>query len=261
MDTISTGNTIAFLFDCYEKGLIGNDFAQGLDLSWGNSETIIKLIEMIAKRDGCGDVLAEGSLRTAQHIGKECEKIVIHAKGQEFPGFEVRRANGTGLSFATSNRGACHLRSCFYIDELLGGLNPEGLGVEKVHLLIEKENLMALVDSFVMCKFGQRNGEFTIDVISEMLGHLTGMIFSSQDLKQIGERIYNLERHYNLSMNPGMVDVIPDRFFDEDLQDGMKGGSRISREKFAEAVSLYYGARGWNSDGVPKYVKTHFIPG
>jgi aldehyde:ferredoxin oxidoreductase len=251
MDTISAGNTIAFLFDLHDRGLAGEFPTEGLDLTWGSADTILRLIEQIAIRKGCGDILAEGSMRAARHWGVKCEKYAVHAKGQEFPGFEVRRAQGTGLSFATSSRGACHLRACFYVDELLSAnVDPVGLSADKIKLLVEKENFLALIDSFVMCKFGQRYGQFTIDVLSEILEHITGLQLISQDLLQIGERIINTERLYNLSGGE-IEDTIPERFFDEDLDDGIHGGAKISREEFDKAVASYYKLRKWSDRGKP----------
>lgn len=259
MDTIATGQTIALLFDLYERGFVDANFAPGMDLSWGNPETIIKLIELMGNREGCGEILAEGAFRTAEYFGSEAQRYAIHAKKQEFPGYEVRRANGVGLSFATSNRGACHLRASMYVDEIFTGeIDPYGLGDEKIQLMVEKENLLALIDSLSMCKFGQRNGGFTLEVISETLFHLTGMDFSVEDLKKIGERVYNLERQYIFpaSLPSGeKFDRLPDRLFEEDLDDGQDGGGRLSREEFAKGLSRYYEFRQWTETGKPQTAK------
>jgi len=255
MDTIGAGNSIALLFDLAERGLVDANAAKGLDLGWGKAGTIPMLLEMMADRTGLGDIMAEGTLRAARSLGKECERYVIHTKGQDFPGYEVRRAHGTGLSFATSSRGACHLRGSMYVNEIFqGSLDPVGFSDEKIETLVEKENMLALVDSLVMCKFGQRNGEFTLDVLPEMLGHLTGMEFSKEDLLQIGERIYNMERIYNLAAGVG-PDVLPDRLFEEDLEDAHEGGERIDRGEFADALGRYYGKRGWDRSGTPGEAK------
>jgi aldehyde:ferredoxin oxidoreductase len=252
MDTISTGNTIALLFDLYERGLVDNQFSKGLDLNWGNADTILRLIHMIAHRRELGTVLAEGSVRAANYFGKECERYVMHAKNQDFPGYEIRRAKGTGLSFATSSRGACHLRASFYVNEIFTGeLDPYGLGANKVELLVEKENFLALVDSLVMCKFGQRNGEFSLEIISAMLTYLTGHEYTPEELLKVGERIYNLERIYNDLAGVG-PDVLPDRLFEESLDDSLdRGGNRIDRNEFEEALLKYYRVRGWDASSKP----------
>jgi aldehyde:ferredoxin oxidoreductase len=251
MDTISAGNTIALSFDLKENGMLDPSATGGLDLGWGKAETIIQILEMMALRRGIGDILAEGSVRAARQLGKDCEKFVIHTKNQDFPGYEVRRANGTGLSFATSSRGADHLRGAFYVNEIFQAqFDPYGFSDEKIKTLIEKENMLALIDSLVMCKFGQRNGEFTMEVLSQALTHLTGMDLSPAELPLIGERTYNLERAFNLTRGVGL-DVLPDRVFDEDLTDDLGGGQRIKREDFEDARGRYYQERQWDAAGAP----------
>jgi aldehyde:ferredoxin oxidoreductase len=251
MDTIGAGNTIALLFDLSERGLI-DDAKTGLNLGWGQSETISALLHMMAFREGLGDLLAEGSLRAARSLGKACERYVIHAKGQDFPGYEVRRAHGTGLSFATSSRGACHLRGSMYVNEIFQkSLPPAGFSDEKLDTLVEKENMLALVDSLVMCKFGQRNAEFTLEVLPQLLAHLTGMVYSQDELMMIGERIYNLERLYMHDAGTG-ADTLPDRLFEEDLEDHLDGGERLNRHEFEDALLRYYQKRGWDPSGRPK---------
>ncbi|MBW1783757.1 MAG: aldehyde ferredoxin oxidoreductase family protein [Deltaproteobacteria bacterium] len=251
MDTISAGNTIALLIDLHENGLVQEELIKGLDLGWGKAGTIVKVLQMMAHRKGLGDILAEGSVRAARYLGAECEGYVIHCKNQDFPGYEVRRAYGTGLSFATSSRGADHLRGCMYVNEIFqGDLDPLGFSDEKIQTLIEKENWLALVDSLVMCKFGQRNGEFTPEVLPEVLACLTGMEISTEELLQIGERIYNLERIYNISADKD-PDVLPERLFNEDLDDGLKGGQKIKRNEFDAAVNSYYQTRQWDPSGRP----------
>jgi len=251
MDTISAGNTIAFLLDAYEQGLVDKTWTGGMDLGWGKSQSIVSLLEMMALRQGIGDLLAEGSVRAAESFGKGIERLCIHAKGQEFPGYEVRRAHGTGLSFATSSRGADHLRGCLYVEEIFQGKLPAyGFDKSKVEILVEKENLLAVVDSLVMCKFGQRNGEFTPEILTEILGRLTGMDMTTQDLLRTGERIYAAERMYNL--RAGLVsDVLPERLFHEDLKDSIEGGRRISKKDFEQALQDYYVQRGWDIGGQP----------
>jgi len=251
MDTISAGNTIALIFDLQETGLVKRSLTKGLDLSWGKAEAFPVLLQMMADRKGLGDILAEGSVRAAKSLGKECERYVIHSKNQDFPGYEVRRAYGTGLSFATSSRGACHLRACMYVNEIFQGtLDRYGFSEEKIQTLVEKENMLALVDSIVMCKFGQRNGEFNLDVLPQMLRQLTGIEFTGNDLAQIGERIYNLERIYNISAGVG-PDVLPDRLFEENLEDNLDRGDRIDRNEFENALLGYYREREWDSSGKP----------
>ena len=251
MDCISAGNTIAMALDIGQRGGFGPAEAGDLDFSWGNPHVILRMLEMIATRQGLGDLMAEGSLRMGRALGAQYERLAIHTKGQEFPGYEVRRAHGTGLSFATSSRGADHLRGCMYVDELIKGeLDPMGFSQRKIETLIEKENLLALVDSLVMCKFGQRNGGFTEENLPAMLKALTGFDYTPGELVQVGERVYNLERVFNLPRMPE-PDVLPRRLLEDRLDDDLAGGDPISPEEFQQAVQDYYQKRGWDGAGKP----------
>lgn len=108
LDTISTGNTIAFAIECYQKGLITDKDTDGLELRFGDVELLLELIDKIAKRDGLGDLLAEGVMRFSEKIGKESEKFAMHSKGQEFAAFDPRAVVGMGLVYATATPGANH---------------------------------------------------------------------------------------------------------------------------------------------------------
>jgi aldehyde:ferredoxin oxidoreductase len=250
LDTISTGCTIALMMDLFQRRIISTKETDGIQLTWGNHNAIVELIPKIAVRKGFGNLLAEGSFRAAEELGERVVERVIHCKGQEFPGYEIRRAYGTGLSFATGNRGACHLRAQMYVHEIFKGeINP--IGFEgKIELLKAKEDLMAFVDSLVMCKFGWRNGEFTPAIFAEVLKVLIGVNYTEESLLQIGERIWNMERLYNLREKE-IEDVLPDRFFQEDLEDSLKNGERISLKDFEEARAEYYRLRGWDEIGRP----------
>jgi len=259
IDTIETGQIIAMLFDLHEHGALKEDFAPGLDFSWGNPETIIKLVELIGKRQGCGDILAEGSVPAALHFGKECEKFAIHAKGQVFPGYEVRRVHGTAMSFATSNRGACHVRASMYLHEIfMETIDPYGWSDEKIKLQIRQEHYLSVADSLSMCKLGMRNGGFTPELMAKMLNRLTGLEFTEESLLEIGERIYNLERLYSFPRDlpeGEKFDNLPDRLFEEDLHDGWEKSERLSRAEFEIALKRYYELRQWDQRGKPTSAK------
>jgi aldehyde:ferredoxin oxidoreductase len=239
------------MMDLFERKIVDPRMLDGIDLTWGNHKTIEELIPKIAFRIGFGDLLAEGSLRAAQKLGGSAIARVIHTKGQEFPGYEPRRAYGTGLSFATGNRGACHLRGCMYVNEIFTGqINP--IGFEgKSELLKIKEDLMALIDSLVMCKFGQRNGEFTPNVLAQVLKAITGNLYTEESLLRVGERVWNMERVYNLRERE-IEDVLPERFFNEDLEDSLEKGEKIPLKDFEKARADYYGLRGWDKKGRPQ---------
>jgi aldehyde:ferredoxin oxidoreductase len=250
MDTITCGDLFALLMDLFDLGIIDSDQLDGYSMRWGEHESIVALIPKIAAREGVGDLLAEGSYEVANHWGPAALKRAILSKKQEFPGYEFRRSFGTGFSLVTSNRGADHLRAALYVNEIFAG-EFEADGFEShIDTLLDKEHLMAMADSFCVCKFGQRNAEYTWPVMTDLVNALTGFDLSQADLKRAGERIWNLERLYNL--REGVAeDLPPQRFVEEDLADGFEGGSRITMERFARVRSLYYQARGWDETGVP----------
>ena len=250
MDTITCGNTMAFLMDLYDLGIINADHLDGHTMNWGEHGSMIALIPKIAARTGVGDLLAEGSYRAAEKWGAEAIDRVIHAKKQEYPGYESRRSFGTGFSLATSTRGACHLRAALYVNEIFAGEFFADGFENHINTLITKEHFMALADSFLTCKFGMRNAQYTPSVLTALQTALTGVETTQEELMRVGERIWNLERLF--SIREGVSeDIIAPRLFKEALDDGKQGGAAVSRERFLKARAMYYGARGWSEGGVP----------
>jgi aldehyde:ferredoxin oxidoreductase len=250
LDTISCGNLFALLMDLFDLGIVHQEDLGGVSLLWGDHSTVVSLIPKIAFREGIGQWLAEGSWEVAKRFGSAALSRVIHSKKQDFSGYEPRRSFGTGFSLVTSNRGADHLRATFYVNEVFKGeLDQDGFEPH-IDLLLDKEHLMTVVDSLCMCKFGQRNGEFTWPILAELLSALTGFSYSETELKKAGERIWNLERLYNL--REGLEeDMLPTRFFEEDMTDELEAGKRIPKQRFISARALYYEMRGWNEKGEP----------
>jgi aldehyde:ferredoxin oxidoreductase len=250
MDTITCGNLFALLMDLYDLGIIDRSQLDGVSMNWGQHESILALIPKIAAREGVGDLLAEGSFRTAEKWGPAALERVIHVKKQEYPGYESRRSFATGFSLVTSNRGACHLRAAMYVNEIFAGeFNQDGFE-SHMSTLVEKEHYLALADSYLTCKFGMRNAQYTMPVLTNLYRALTGISLSEEKLLQAGERIWNLERLYNL--REGVTADLPaPRLFQENLDDGHKGGEAISRDRFLTARGMYYSARGWDKDGIP----------
>ena len=241
LDTISTGVTIGCALEMAERGII--DFPA----RFGNAQALLKTIEDIAYRRGWGDALAEGSLRFAESHG--ATEYAMQVKGMELPAYEPRAMGGQGLGFATSNRGACHLRG-----NMLG---PEILGVPKLvnrfifegsaGLLIYHQHLSAVFDSIGLCKFA--GFALSDEHLARMLSTATGLPFEAQTLHLIGERIWNLERLYNL--REGFThrdDTLPRRLLEEPLTQGPGRGRMVN---LAPMLDEYYRFRGWDSEGVP----------
>ncbi len=259
MDTISLGDTIAFAMEAYEKGVLTKENTDGLELVWGNEEAVIKLITKIAKREGIGDLLAEGTKRVAEKINKGSEEYALHVKGMEPPAYDVRIAKAFGLGWATANRGADHLTALPNF-ELLG--YPEEKGIEwfgskkavdpyawesKARMVVWHENLGAVVDSAEMCKYTCFSAyAVKPEDMAKFISYATGMKIDADDVLKIGERIYNLERLFNQREGMGeKQDYLPKRFTDEPLPDGPAKGQKVELDKM---LPEYYALRKWDAE-------------
>jgi len=224
-----------------EKGII--DYP----VRFGDADALLDLLRKIAYRDGIGDELAEGSRRFAAKHG--APELAMQVKGLELPAYDPRGMKAQGLAFATSNRGACHLRA-----NMLG---PEVLGIPKrvdrfasrgkAGLLIVMQNSFAVLDSLSVCKFAS----FAIgdEFFARLLTAATGVKYSAQDLQIAGERIWNLERLYNLREGFSKKDdTLPARILSEPVPSGPTAGQVVDLDAMLDE---YYRSRGWDQNGVP----------
>ncbi|MFZ8813535.1 MAG: aldehyde ferredoxin oxidoreductase family protein [Thermus aquaticus] len=243
MDTIEAGNAIAVLMEATEKG-----YYQGADgLRFGDKEGKVRVLEAIAFRRGVGDMLAEGPARFAKAIGHP--EIALEVKGQSIPAYDPRGLKGMGIAYATSNRGACHLRAYTPASEILGvpyktdPLAWQGKG-ELTKLL---QDLSAFTDSLDLCKFSQfAEGP---EEYAKQLAAYWGRPVTPEEILRIGERIYNLERHYNnLAGWAEGSDYLPQRFLQEPSD---CAGSKGQLTELDLMLEEYYRARGWERGVVP----------
>ncbi len=265
MDTISLGGTISWAMEAWDEGLLTADDTDGIDLSWGNHESIVKLIKMIAFREGFGDVLAEGSARAAEKIGRGTEKFVMTVKKQEIAGQEPRAQKSMGLAAVTAARGADHLyafpvldeagfddeiRERFgeeYLPEMAERLNPKYKGI----MVKECEDFMVVVESLGLCKYGtQIPPEFYYEDVALALKVHNGFEFTRADLQTIGERIVNLNRLFNARRGVTRADdCLPDRLTKEGAPLGPSKGEVVELDQMLDE---YYLKRGWdNETGIP----------
>jgi len=264
LDTISTGVVTAFAMECYEKQLITVKDTGGLDLKWGNHQAIIDLIEMIARKQGIGNILSEGVMRAAKTIGKGADRFAIHIKGQEVPMHEPRGKKGLALSYATSNRGACHLQAehdDFFEDEKW--LRPEigidktvdrlDTGPRKAQLVKVLADLWALYDCLSICKFtGYPEGGIEVKRIADIIDAATGWNVDLEELMHVGERAVNLCRIFD--GREGITrkdDKLPERLM-EPLPEGPYVGQEFKKEDLEDMLNYYYERRGWEKEtGLP----------
>jgi aldehyde:ferredoxin oxidoreductase len=247
MDPISLGATIACAMDMFEAGIVTARDSDGLDLSFNNSETMVDLTRKIGLRDGFGNKLALGSYRFANSYGHP--EFSMTVKKQEIPPSDPRGIQGIGLEYATCNRGGCHVKGFTIAVELLGcgdTLDPHATA-DKPFWVKLFQDLTAAIDASGGCIFGTsgKGGEN----YAALLTALTGVNYSTEDYVKAGERIWNLERLFNLRAGfTSKDDQLPERFIMNPIKTGPAQG-QVSH--VPEMLPEYYRLRGWDADGVP----------
>jgi len=248
IDTISTGSVIGFAMECYQRGLLDNKVDDGL-LEWGNSEAVLKMIQKIAKReDWIGDILAGGVRKASEDIGNGSHKFALHVKGMEVPAYDPRGVWGMGLTYATSCRGACHLKSWTVAAEFKD-YNPTSTD-GKALLVKGIQDLRSVLDSLIVCFFAGR--AITKDWVVKLVNATTGANWELEDVDKCGARIYDLERL--LAVRDGITsedDFLPHRIMEESLNGGQAKGTKIGRENMRIMLQEYYQLRGWDENGIP----------
>ena len=253
LDTISTGGTIGFAIECYEKAILTKSDTDGLELRFGDPDIVIELIHKIAKREGFGDFLAEGTRRMAQKLDKGSERFAMNVKGLELPAYDSRAVQITGLAYAVANRGGDHVTAyiqgptfldipflCIPDSQIK---DPLVADPGEVHILVELENVMTALDTLGACKF--MGFCVASDEWVELVAHCLGHDFTYDDLVKIGERAYNLARVFNVREGVTRADdTLPPRLLEEPLPEGPAAGK--VNENLPAMLDKYYELRGWD---------------
>lgn len=247
-DTIEVGNVLSMYMEATEKGL-----TNGTGLAWGDADGMIDLLERIAYRtDEVGDMLAEGTYQAAEKLGDA--SLAMTVKGQAIPAYDPRGIKGMGIGYATSNRGACHLRAYTPAAEIIGNvLGPADLTDRlawdgKGKLTVIFQNVHTMTDCLDVCKFS--TFAESLDDFAAQYSTFTGTKVTADDLLKLGERVYNLERYYNnLAGHAEGSDYLPKRFL-ELPADGQ--GSEGSLTELDKMLEEYYAERGWVNGVVPE---------
>ena len=241
MDTISLGNTIGFAIELSKRGKLN------LKIDWNDPESVKTLIIDIAYRRGVGDILADGVMEVSKRM--DAIDLAVHVKGLEPAAYDPRSLKGMALNYAIAGRGADHLGTMAYAIDIGGKAGGrQSLGEEKVKAIIEYENLSALMDSALLCKFGRYI--FNFQIITDFLNLVTGFSYTVEEVINAGERIVTLTRIINNKMGVNRVnDQLPKRWF-EPIKFEDKNLS-LTKEEFEYALSLYYKLRGWDENGYP----------
>jgi aldehyde:ferredoxin oxidoreductase len=247
LDSISVGNVVALAMDLFEKGVLTKKDTGGLDLKFGNEEAYAKMPSMIANRHAIGNILADGAKRAAKKIGKGAEKLTVEVKGLEYPAYDPRGTIGMALAYATSDRGACHLRAWPVAADAYGSQdpwNPEG----KAAICVEDQTRTSVKWSFIFCDFYSVN----FPNMAKYYSAVTGVQSSEEHLRKVGRRIWNLTRAFNV--REGFTrkdDTMPERMEKEPLPDGKPKGHVVPRADFEKMLSEYYKLWGWDDQGRP----------
>ena len=252
IDTISAGVTVSWAMEAYERGLLSREDCDGLDLKFGNSEAMVEAVRRMSLREGrLGALIADGSARAAEKLGKGSEKFAMVNKKLEWGAYSLRSLQTATLGFATSVRGACYLRSGSYQVDVKGKVDRYTLDRSRGPVVTEGENLYAVIDSMIICKF-TRGIYKDDDEIARVIRLVTGFDISDEEMIEIGERIHNMAKLFNVRFGASRADDYPPpRAFEEKMYDDVSDGAVIEIERYDEALSGYYESRRWSEDGIP----------
>lgn len=244
-DPISAGATIAAAMELFELGILTKEDTGGIELTFGNAEAMVKCVELIAKHEGFGKELAQSSLRFCTKYGRPDLAIVV--KGQEFPAYDARAVQGMGLGYATSNRGACHVRGYTNGSETAGiPFKTDPLATEgKAELLMAFQDTTSIFDSAGICTFSSfAQG---VEEVADQLDSACEGNWTAERLMLLGERVWNMEREFNNSAGfTAADDTLPPRLLEEPIKEGPAKGHVCELDKM---LPNYYEVRGWNTDG------------
>jgi aldehyde:ferredoxin oxidoreductase len=273
MDTISTGMVIAFAMQCYKEGLLTKEDTGGIELTFGNKEAILKMIEKIAYREGLGDLLSQGSYLAAQKIGKGSKNFIHQVKRQEIPMHDPRVKTGVGLQYALSDYGADHMKAAhdsFFKDKdsvgikemkdlgILKPVSPTDIGEKKVTLFKLLDIYWTVFDILGVCDFGYvPRSVGTMEELLEIIRSTTGWRATWFELMQVGERSINMARIFNYREGfTSKDDTLPEVFYHNFIGGPLDGLGAINKKDFEKALRLRYELMGWNPDnGIPNSVK------
>lgn len=237
MDTITAGNLCGLTIEAARRGKI--DHA----IDYGDVDAIAGLLKMTAFREGIGDLLARGIKAVSEEWG--LEDLAVHVKGLEPAGYDPRVLKGVGLGYATSDRGACHLRATFYKPELSGMIDPETIE-GKAAMFVDFEDRLTLFDTLILCRFFR--DLYPWEALCEIVQGLTGIEANTTRLRAISANISNMVRTFNIQEGLRREDDrLPTRLHKEAL----KSGHQISEAEIEKMVGDYYRLRGWDEQGKP----------
>ncbi len=257
LDAQSVGVTVSFVMDCHEKGILTHEELGGLDAHFGNAEALIQLIEKIGKREGIGDMLADGVKIAAEKIGKDSIKLAMQIKGLEVTGYDLRCLKTAALGSAVSFRGADQNRSGAYTFDMKGDVNRLIAEKGRGKLVKDAEDVYALIDSLIICKNAKGTLYKELPDMAKLYNLVTGETITAEELKVAGERINTLAKLINTREGLGRKDdTLPWKVINQPItDDGPAKGAVVTQEELDLMLDDYYQARGWNVEGMPTKAK------
>jgi aldehyde:ferredoxin oxidoreductase len=266
LDVISTGASIAFVMECFERGILTDEDTGGLEFHWGDADLLVRSVEMIANREGFGDVMAEGVARMSQRFGAETEPFNLTVKGQELPMHEPRLKHAMGLGYAVAPVGADHMmnvhdtayrkegdslrrvNSALPEGEKVGPMSNTMLDDDKLRLFVTELNWQHFQDCAVNCHFYP----YDYEQFAQALSGVTGLEYDLHDILNVGARAQTLSRLFNYREGLTAADDELPKRVRKAFREGPIAGVEITDEKFAWARRRYYELMGWDpEDGRP----------
>jgi aldehyde:ferredoxin oxidoreductase len=253
MDAISAGVIVGFAMDCYENGILSQADLGVNEAQFGNAEAMIQLLEKMGKREGIGDVLAEGVRIAGEKIDKGAEKLAQHIKGLEVTGYDLRCLKTAALGFAVSFRGADHNRHGAYAFDVKGKVDRLKAEKGRGKMVRDGEDTYALIDSFIVCKFSRGTYYKEMEDMAKLYSLVTGYDMTPEELKKAGERINTVARLINIREGLGRKDdTLPWKVMNMPIpDDGPVKGAVVTQDELDLLLDDYYASRGWTLEGVP----------
>jgi aldehyde:ferredoxin oxidoreductase len=253
MDAISAGVIVGFAMDCYENGILSQADLGVNEAQFGNAEAMIQLLEKMGKREGIGDVLAEGVRIAGEKIDKGAEKLAQHIKGLEVTGYDLRCLKTAALGFAVSFRGADHNRHGAYAFDVKGKVDRLKAEKGRGKMVRDGEDTYALIDSFIVCKFSRGTFYKEMEDMAKLYSLVTGYDMTAEELKKAGERINTVARLINIREGLGRKDdTLPWKVMNMPIpDDGPVKGAVVTQDELDLLLDDYYASRGWTLEGVP----------
>jgi aldehyde:ferredoxin oxidoreductase len=246
LDTITTGSTIGFAMDLFESGIL-SESEIGFPLSFGDDKAALKIMKMIASKEGFGSVLAKGTRKAAEEIGRGSAEFAVHVKGLETAAWDPRGKKGLGLSYATADVGASHLRGWPQTTE-----KPDSSALDVIESMVNERDTKILTDSMIVCHFTW-HFPLSREQKIKLVNGATGLNYDSEKASKFGQRVETLIRLFNIREGITRADdILPPKFWQKETIGPSKDMmSFIDREDFEKSLDMYYALRGWNAWGIP----------